>query len=154
VQTWNRVSQGRASAAGTDETPAIEIINGHASQAAKIKRITASLVAATATSLGVGRPAAAGVTPTSPVALLTEANGANGDLKTAIAWATPPTKPASFYRMGSAPATIGAMIIFEFEDGIILKAGQTLVVWFDTTSSICNITVEGEEETISVVTPS
>jgi len=153
VRVWTRVSQGRPSAAGTDETPAIEIINSHASQSSRVMRITAGLVAGTATSLGVGRPAAKGVTPTSPVALLVEGSTESGDVKTAIAWATPPTKPTTFYRMGSAPATIGALIIFEFEGGIELKAGETLVIWFDTTSSLCNITVEAEEETIAISNP-
>lgn len=147
----SRFSQGRVGAAGTINTDAIEIIN-QGTVEAFIKKITCTLVAATATSIGVGRPAAAGVTPTSPVALLAE-NGVDTTLvKTAVAWGTQPTQPTNFLRIGAAPATIGAQIEFVFDgQGVRLAPAQTLVIWNITASSQLNIAVVAEQNVVAVV---
>lgn len=108
---------------------AAEIIGG-TTQRSRIFEIGVSLAAATASTWGIGRPAAAGVTPTSPVVFLAEdpADNAPG-AKIATAWGTAPTVPAAFFRRFSAPATIGTAIIWTFPQGIALASGATFVLW-------------------------
>ena len=151
AQYKSRFSQGRTGGVGTTGVTSTEIINAGTKEAF-IKKITCNLTAATATLIGVGRPAAAGVTPTAPVALLAD-NGVDTTLvKTAIAWATPPTIPAVFLRQGSAPAAIGNVIEFVFDgQGLRLAPNQTLVIWNLGTNSILNVTVVAEQNVIAVV---
>src|SRR4051812_46550428 len=75
----------------------------------RIYEISITLVTAAATVIGIGRPAAIGVTPTSPKTVLNEENATQiGVSTTAVAWATGPTVPANFFRRYSFGATIGA----------------------------------------------
>lgn len=150
----SRFSSGVASAAGTNNTPIIEIINTSTTKDAYVKSITAGLAAGTATSLGLGRPAAIGITPTTPAALLDEYGSDTGVVKTAIAWGTAPTVPASYLRRGQAAAAIGNQIVFTFAGkGLRLQPGQTLVLWTLTTSSLCNVTAEVEQDVASIANP-
>lgn len=142
-----RFSSGVAGAAGTISTPAIEFINSHASKPAFVKRVRVSLQAATATSIGLGRPQAAGITPTTPVLLQSENGLETAQVKTAVAWATPPTVPLVFVRRGAAPAAIGNVIDFSFaEPGLRVPVGGTLVLWNITASSALDITIESDQE--------
>jgi hypothetical protein len=86
--------------------------------------------AATASSYGFGRPAAIGVTPTSPVTVLAEdpADPA-GTVQTAVAWGTGPTVPAAFLRAILFPATIGTGIIWTFPRGLVIALSSSLVFW-------------------------
>ena len=89
-----------------------------------------SLAAATASTFGLGRPAAIGVTPTSPVTLLAEDSSAPaGTVQSALAWATGPTAPANFFRRISLPATIGSGVIWTFPKGLLIPVNSSLVVW-------------------------
>jgi hypothetical protein len=147
----SRFSNARVGAAGTTGTPAIEIMNQSATEAF-IKRIECCLIAATAVQIGLGRPAAAGITPTAPVALLPD-NGVDTTLvKTAVAWGTAPTQPTTYYRMGEAPAVIGTTLVFTFEGlGLRLAPGQTFVIWNRNTNSQLDITVTVDQNVIGVV---
>jgi hypothetical protein len=140
-------STGVPGGVGTTGVAALEIINSSASKNVFIKEILASLTAATATRLGVGRPAAAGITPTTPI-LFQGLDGVSvADAKTAIAWATPPTIPAKFYADIFQQNVAGLTIDFVFaDDGIMLKPGQTLVVWNLAGNSVCNFTIDASED--------
>jgi hypothetical protein len=145
---------GFAGGVGTSGVAAAEIINS-GTKTARIRKITLFLKAATASTYGVGFPAAAGVTPTSPVAFLCPDQDYTGLVKKAIAWATPPTVPAAMLMTQDAPATIGYKVEFDFgEPGLVLTAGQTLVVWNSGTNSIVNLTVEAREDVSAVVSES
>lgn len=88
--------------------------------------------AATASSVGIGRPAAIGITPTSPITVLStaKASGVTGGSQTAIAWATAPTAPANFFRRVTTPANIGAGGVFQWRAGdLVIPAGGSLVLW-------------------------
>ncbi len=86
--------------------------------------------AATASVYGLGRPAAIGVTPTSPkTGLAEDQGGPTGSASTAVAWGTGPTVPANFFRRVSLPATIGAGIIWTFPRGIVVSVSNSLVDW-------------------------
>lgn len=87
--------------------------------------------AATASSVGLGRPAAIGVTPTSPVTVLAAKNGDQaGTAQTASAWGTAPTVPANFLRRIVLPANIGAGCIWQWNvDDLTIPSGGSLVLW-------------------------
>jgi hypothetical protein len=90
-----------------------------------------SINAATASVFAIGRPAAIGITPTTPVTVLAEDGGntAAGNTTTALAWGTGPTAPANLLRRVSLPATIGAGIIWTFPRGIIVLKALTSILW-------------------------
>jgi hypothetical protein len=94
----------------------------------------------TASVFGLGRPAAIGVTPTSPVTVLAEDQGNNsaGNTTTALAWGTAPTVPANFFRRVSLPATVGAGIIWTFPRGIIVLKSNTSVLWVIATAAVAD----------------
>lgn len=93
--------------------------------------------AATASVYGIGRPAAIGVTPTTPVTVLDESdgNGTAGVTTCAVAWGTGPTVPPNFFRRASVPATIGAGIVFSWPRGLGIPASGSIVVWNITANS-------------------
>jgi hypothetical protein len=103
----------------------------------KVMELGISLGAATASVYGIGRPAAIGVTPTSPVTALDESdgNGPTGLTTCAVAWGTGPTVPANFFRRVSLPATIGAGVILTFPRGLGLPVSGSIVMWNITTNS-------------------
>lgn len=145
-----KLSLGSLTSNGTTGEAAWEFINDTLTPA-KIMRIVVSLVAATATTLGLGRPAAKGITPTTPVALLAEDEIATQTgLKTAMAWATKPTIPAAFYRRVGLPAVIGQTYEFEFVKGLYVPAAATVILWNLAANSVLNVTVEVEDELRSV----
>lgn len=105
-------------------------------------------VAGTAMQIGLGRPAAIGVTPTTPVTFLDESDGGTatpGDgapagLSTcAIAWGTGPTVPANFFRRVAFPAAIGAGIIWTFPRGLGIAPSNSIVIWIINTAVASNV---------------
>lgn len=97
------------------------------------------LNAATASTVGLGRPQAIGVTPTSPVTLLAEDPGAPaGTVTSALAWGTGPTVPANFFRRVNLPAVVGAGIIWNFPRGLWLPISSSVVLWNISATSAMN----------------
>ena len=95
-----------------------------------VQEIGISLVTAAATVIGIGTPAAIGVTPTSPQTFLRDDPTDQTAVTTAaVAWSTGPTVPANFVRRWSFPATIGSGIIFTFPQGLVIPASNSLVLW-------------------------
>jgi len=87
------------------------------------------MAAATASTYGLGRPAAAGVTPTSPVVLLAEDPANTASLvNSALAWTTSPTNPTDSLRRWAAPATIGTGVIFTFPRGLVIAISSQFVL--------------------------
>lgn len=113
----------------------------------KVKEIGISIGIATASLYAIGRPAARGVTPTSPIDFLPYDTGdvpVGAFLTTSVAWATPPTVPAAFFRRFNLPAAIGAGVIWTFDDLIIPVSGS-LVVWnLATNANTMNAYFAGE----------
>ena len=90
------------------------------------------LAAATASTFGLGRPAAIGVTPTSPVDFQPEDPAdptVASQVQSALAWGTGPTAPTNFLRRISLPATIGTGIIWTWQNGLVIPASSSLVLW-------------------------
>lgn len=127
-----RTTTGTAAAAGWEVFPST------ATPKPRVMEVGISQAAATASQYGLGRPAAKGVTPTTPVTFLDEQDGNNntGLTQCAIAWGTPPTVPANFFRRLSTPATIGAGVIWTFPRGLAIVANVSIVIWNVGTNSV------------------
>jgi hypothetical protein len=103
------------------------------------------LNAATQSPIGIGRPQAIGITPTSPVTVLQEDPGdSNGLTQTALAWGTAPTVPLNFFRRLNIAAAIGAGVLLTFPRGIVIAASFSLVNWNIAAVSLydCHIVVD------------
>lgn len=91
--------------------------------------------AATSQQVGLGRPQAIGVTPTTPVLFQRDEPGAPACVTTtALAWATGPTIPLVFHRKWTGAATVGVGIIWTFPRGLVIPVSSSLIVWSITTT--------------------
>lgn len=106
---------------------------------ARLMELGVFLAAATASTYGLGRPAAIGVTPTTPVDFQPEDSAdptVAGQLQSALAWGTGPTAPANFFRRVSLPATIGTGIIWTWPKGLVIPVSSSLVLWNLATNGV------------------
>jgi hypothetical protein len=90
------------------------------------------MAAATASQYALGRPAAIGVTPTTPVDFLPDDPAdptVAGLVQSALAWGTGPTAPTAFPRRISTPATIGSGVIWTFPRGYMIPVSSSIVLW-------------------------
>jgi hypothetical protein len=110
----------------------------------EVREIGLFIGAATASTYGIGRPAAIGVTPTSPINVIAQDPAApTGATTTAVAWGTGPTVPAQFLRAVALPAAIGNGIVWTFGPRELIigqvagsaAAVTSLVVWNLATNS-------------------
>jgi len=125
-----------------------EIIAG--AMGCRLRGINITLATAVTGAFGVGRPAAKGITPTTPITFPTVDGVGDPSLsKIALAWGTSPTAPSPYYRRVSMPATIGAMADLVFtvvgRGGIWIPAGGTLVLHNITGGPTLDATIEIEE---------
>jgi len=112
----------------TTNQSAVELIGGPKGCWLFGLRIT--LASAVATVLGLGRPAAKGITPTTPVGMPSIGGSPTetSQSATALAWVTPPTNPAVFMDRVSTTAVIGFVRDWKWETGLFIPAGGTLVL--------------------------
>lgn len=139
-----RASLSRRTTDGTIAAPAWEFI-APAGKGVVVREVSVYLASAVASNWGLGRPAAKGVTPTTPVALLME-GGSDSPVQsvTALAWAGAPTVPAQFFRRITMPATIGTAVIWLFS-GLNLIAGASLVLWNITANGVADVNIVADE---------
>lgn len=117
-----------------------------ASYRGKIMEIGISLATAVASTLGLGRPAAIGVTPTTPVTLLAlDPNDGPSVNQTALAWATGPTVPTAFIKRITIPGTIGFGVIWQWANGLIVPASSSLVIWNLALNGLFDVYVDTDE---------
>lgn len=95
--------------------------------------------AATAQSIGLGRPATIG-TPSAAVLFQQEevadpAAVCNGH----ITWSAQPTAPAIFHRRWNSAATIGVGIVWTFPRGLSIPVSSALVVWNITAGAATDV---------------
>lgn len=118
---------------------AVEIIAGPY-KLVKIAEIGINLVNATASVFGLGRPAAKGITPTTPVPFLSPLTSSSPtDAALAVAWGTGPTIPAAFFRQCSLPATVGAEKIWKFDQKLTIPINSSIILWTLSAVSIADI---------------
>jgi hypothetical protein len=98
---------------------------------AYVREIGVFLSAATASIFGLGRPAAIGVTPTTPVTFLAQDAGApTGTVTSALAWGTGPTVPTNFLRRAGLPGAVGNGIVWTFgPTDLVIPVSGSLVLW-------------------------
>ena len=133
------LSLGVRTTNGVDASAAWEIRTGATPGRVKLVEFGLFLTAAIESNYALGFPAAIGVTPTDPVDFLQEDTDnvlASGVLQSALAWATPPTVPANFYRRVTLPATIGTGVIWTFPKGIVIPVSSSIVLWNAGTNSV------------------
>jgi len=126
-----RTSIARRTTNVTSGQAALEILAG--TKGCFLRELHIILAAATASTYGFGRPAAKGITPTTPVTNLLEGPGFGvkvAEVKTALAWGTGPTIPSEFYRRVGFPATIASFVLWEFPgQGLFIPANGSMVIW-------------------------
>ncbi len=146
-----RYSIGLRTTNGADASAALEIFTGAVDISAyaprrRIVEIGITLAQATPSTFGIGRPAAIGVTPTSPVTLLSkDAGRPESTVQAALAWGTPPTAPASFYCRSAFGGAIGDTAIFSFPQGLTLGAADSIVIWNIGATALADVRVLIEE---------
>lgn len=139
-----KASIGRRTSDGTAATAALEIISG-TNKGSWLRRLSITLVAATTSVYGLGRPAVKGVTPTTPVTSLLATPGEGApSITTAVAWGTGPTVPAQFFRRASFAAVIGELIVWDIN--IYIASGTTLVLWNIGSNSLADVYVVTVEQ--------
>ena len=133
-------SLARRTTGVTSGTAGHELRSG-ANDRVAVLEVGVFLGAATASTYGIGRPAAIGVTPTSPVTLLPEdpANGTTAVSQSALAWATGPTAPTDFFRRIGLPATVGTGVIWTFPRGLVIAISSSLVLWNLATNGVVDV---------------
>ena len=107
----------------------------------RIMEVGISQTTAVAAVFGLGRPAAIGLTPTSPQNFVAEDDAsAPTSLSTAaVAWGTGPTVPANFNRRISCQALIGVGVIWTFPRGLDIAVSSSIVVWIIATAPVCDV---------------
>jgi hypothetical protein len=112
-----------------------------------VREIGISLGAATASIVGIGKPAAIGVTPTSPItALASDPADSAATAQIATAWGTAPTAPANFWRRFGMPANIGAGIVWTWWNRpLVIAVSSSIVVWNLATNGVMDVYVVFEE---------
>ena len=114
----------------------------------KVYEIGFFLTAATATTFGLGRPAAIGVGTGGVAPLPYDAGDAAASSLVAVSWGTTaPTAPANYFRRASLPATVGNGLIWRWSENapLIVPASGSIVLWNLATNAACNVYVEYDE---------
>jgi hypothetical protein len=136
-----------AGGAGTIAVAQAEL-RAAATDAIYVYEVGVFLNAATASTIGLGRPAnngsVAGGTPTLGQANIQDDPVAVGGVTT-TGWTTAPTAPTVFLRRIGLPAAIGNGIIWTWPKGLRVKQSTSLVVWNVAASSIASIYFAFEE---------
>lgn len=95
-----------------------------------------------AATVGIGRPAAIGITPGTETTVQADNSFDTiaGNTLIAASWGTPPTTPATFMRRADLQAVQGAGVIFTWLPGeFVLWSGatiDTIVLWQISTSAV------------------
>lgn len=109
----------------------------------KVLQMELTQTANTASTYGIGRPAAIGITPTTPQTFVDESDGNGAVAKTtaAVAWGTGPTVPSNFNRRYSTQGTagIGAGFIAIFPGGLGIPVSGSVVIWLIATAGVCDV---------------
>lgn len=139
-----------ARSSGTVSGDALWELRSAAQGRLRLRELGIFMAAATASTFGLGRPEAIGITPTTPVLGQAEdpadaaAVGA-----TALAWGTKPTAPSSsiYLRRIGLPAAIGAGIIWTWPDGpgLVIPVSSSIVLYNLATNGVVDVYARWEE---------
>lgn len=93
----------------------------------------------TASSYGLGRPQAIGVTPVNVLFQVDEPGDQPSLMNASLSWATSPTTPLIFMRRWNSAATIGVGIVWTFPRGLVVPVSSSLVIWNVTATVACDV---------------
>ena len=123
----------------------MEIIAGASSRLAVLElgMINATAVGLT---IGLGRPAAIGITPTTP-SLLQRMDPADTACvgATALAWGTSPTSPVFFMRRFTFPAAIGMGVVWTWPKGLMIPTNGSVVLWNISATQASDVNIAAED---------
>ncbi len=129
----------------TINRPSLEVIAGASSRLA-ILEMSVYCVSGGAFTLGLGRPAAIGVTPTTPVLLQRFDPADTACLgKTAVSWGTGPTSPTFFMRRCTPASAAGSGVVWTWPLGLIVPVNGSVVIWNVTQTNPYDFNVTAEE---------
>jgi hypothetical protein len=112
----------------------------------KILEVSIIQSVGTAQSLGLGRPAAIGVTPGTTSAFQPDDPGdAASTVTMAASWATSPTAPVVYHRRWNSAATIGVGIVWTFPRGLVIPVSSSIVVFNITAAQASDLNVALDE---------
>lgn len=128
AQAWNVVGVSGASLAWMRSTTAKDM---------RIWEVAVYMSGGTAaaTDIGLGRPAAISLTPTTLTPQAEDTSSAAATCTGQVAASTKPTAPTNYIRRFGIPATIGAGIIWSFPEGLIVPTGPAELVVFNIGTS-------------------
>jgi hypothetical protein len=114
--------------------PIVQFRAAGAARDVRVFEVGVFAATAVAGEVGVGRPAAIAVTPATPIGPVASGGGYDnvsgaGNALIDTTWTTAPTAPAIPWRRYPIPATIGAGIVWQWPEGIVVPAGGALVIW-------------------------
>lgn len=96
-----------------------------------IREIGITLNAATASSIGLGRPASAGTTSSSTTGVALDPADSSTSTVMGTAWSAAPTAPSTYMRRFVAPATAGSGVTWYFDRGGLVVAASSTIVLFN-----------------------
>lgn len=95
-----------------------------------IREIGVTLNAATASSIGIGRPATNGTTSTTTTGQALDPADSATTTVMGTAWSVAPTAPSVFFRRIVMPATAGSGFVWYFDrGGLVVAASGVLNMW-------------------------
>ncbi len=94
--------------------------------------------------LGLGRPAAIGVTPTGPTFQAVDPAMPAASAQLATGWATAPTAPTVFLRMSATLNQTGILYVWTF-GRLVIPVSGSLVLWHLQAGSALDVVVDLEE---------
>lgn len=100
-----------------------------AANRARVLEIGLTSYTATVQDVGLGRPQAQGVTPVNVLFQAEDFAEIASVTNSSLSWATSPTVPLQYFRRWSAPATVGAGIVWTFPRGLTVPINASLVLW-------------------------
>jgi hypothetical protein len=103
-------------------------------------------VTAAAAVIGLGTPAAIGITPLTYYKVISEDPAVPlGTTLVATQWTTAPTVPSFFYRRFALRALIGCPLIVGFPRGITVPQSNSVVLWNITANPLCDTVIVVDE---------
>lgn len=85
--------------------------------------------AATATTIGLGRPQAIGITPVNVLFQRDDPADPASVTNISLSWATSPTVPLIYHRRWGSAATQGVGVVWTFPRGLVVPISSSLVCW-------------------------
>lgn len=117
-----------------------------AAVAANVLEVSVIQATATAQSLGLGRPAALGITPGTTSTPVRDNGGLPVCVSTmALSWGTSPTAPTVFHRRWNSAATIGVGMIWTFPRGFLIPVSGSIVLWNITAAVAVDLNIAYDE---------